>query len=74
MTTAQICEQRNSLKAFLDHHGITIQIEHFSYSPDDGECYLGIVGCDADCEMRRAARRGNADKADDVIDAKHARK
>lgn len=74
MAPAQTCEQRNSLETLLNQHGITIQIEHFSYSPDDSQYYLGIVGCDTDCEVRCAAHRGNADKADDVIDAKRARK
>jgi len=43
---AKSCEQRNSPKASLDHHGITVQIEHFSYSLDDIGSYLGLVRCD----------------------------
>ena len=69
---AEICEQRNPPKAPLYHHGITVQIEHFSYSLDDICSYLGLVRRDANFELRRAGHCFYANNSGSARDVKHS--
>ncbi len=68
---AKTREQRNSSKAPLNQHGITVQIEHFSYSPHD-IFYLELVRCYPNFELRHADHFFYAHNASIAIHVKYS--
>jgi len=65
-------EQRNSPKACLYQHGVTVQIEHFSYSSQDLCFYLGLVRRQPNSKPRRADHGFDADNSSFAFQVKHA--